>query len=468
MNKTEKAIYELLKKSVLFRDEKGIYTIFPQKLLIKASGKSERTIRYVLKNLEDQKYIIRIMYQEVNLMKFYFLKEEDLTGLEIIDRSENCPPSSENCSPSSENCPPSSENCSPSSENCPPSFENCSPSSENCPPSSENCPPSFENCSPSFENCSPSSENCSPSSENCPPSLENCTPPPENEPYSKDENIERINTKKIDGVAFPLDKVNSTLWYGFPVGEVKDLKAESDKDSRKGKQASILLLLDFQALNGVNISRELTVYDKWVWNACANLNEQGHKAFTAEQIYQAMGNEGRPNSKTKEKILDSVETLSRARVTIDNTEEHELYPNYDRLKATFPLLDTEICIAYSRGQIVEDAIRIIQSPKLFEFAEDRHQITKLPINVLESPLNKTEDNLLLSDYLLMRISKMRNSKYITRTILLDTIYQKCCIETYKQKQRLPEKIEKILNHYKELEWIKDFQITEREIIIITF
>ena len=419
MNKTEKAIYELLKKSVLFRDEKGIYTIFPQKLLIKASGKSERTIRYVLKNLEDQKYIIRIMYQEVNLMKFYFLKEEDLTGLEIIDRSENC-------SPSSENCPPSSENCSPSSENC------------------------------------------SPSSENCPPSLENCTPPPENEPYSKDENIERINTKKIDGVAFPLDKVNSTLWYGFPVGEVKDLKAESDKDSRKGKQASILLLLDFQALNGVNISRELTVYDKWVWNACANLNEQGHKAFTAEQIYQAMGNEGRPNSKTKEKILDSVETLSRARVTIDNTEEHELYPNYDRLKATFPLLDTEICIAYSRGQIVEDAIRIIQSPKLFEFAEDRHQITKLPINVLESPLNKTEDNLLLSDYLLMRISKMRNSKYITRTILLDTIYQKCCIETYKQKQRLPEKIEKILNHYKELEWIKDFQITEREIIIITF
>ena len=426
MNKTEKAIYELLKKGVLFRDEKGIYTIFPQKLLIKASGKSERTIRYVLKNLEDQKYIIRIMYQEVNLMKFYFLKEEDLTGLEIIDRSENCPPSS---------------------ENCPPSLENCSPSSENCPPSSENCPPS---------------------SENCPPSLENCTPPPENEPYSKDENIERINTKKIDGVAFPLDKVNSTLWYGFPVGEVKDLKAESDKDSRKGKQASILLLLDFQALNGVNISRELTVYDKWVWNACANLNEQGHKAFTAEQIYQAMGNEGRPNSKTKEKILDSVETLSRARVTIDNTEEHELYPNYDRLKATFPLLDTEICIAYSRGQIVEDAIRIIQSPKLFEFAEDRHQITKLPINVLESPLNKTEDNLLLSDYLLMRISKMRNSKYITRTILLDTIYQKCCIETYKQKQRLPEKIEKILNHYKELEWIKDFQITEREIIIITF
>ena len=89
MNKTEKLIYEILKKAVFFRDEKGIYTIFPQKLLIDASGKSERTVRYALKNLENDGYIIRIMYQEVNLMKFYFLKENDLTGLEIIDRTEN-------------------------------------------------------------------------------------------------------------------------------------------------------------------------------------------------------------------------------------------------------------------------------------------------------------------------------------------------------------------------------------------
>lgn len=58
-----------------------------------------------------------------------------------------------------------------------------------------------------------------------------------------------------------MDKVNSTLWYGFPIGTVRGLKAESDKDNRKGRQANILLLLDFTALNGVNIniSRELTV-----------------------------------------------------------------------------------------------------------------------------------------------------------------------------------------------------------------
>ena len=284
----------------------------------------------------------------------------------------------------------------------------------------------------------------------------------------KNGELPKVDTKKLDSICFPLDKVNSTLWYGFPVGEVKDLKAESDKDSRKGKQASILLLLDFAALNGVNISRELTVYDKWVWNACANLKEQGNDVITAEQIYKAMGNTGKPNAKTKEKIMESVETISRARVTIDTTEEHEIYPKYERIKATFPLLATETCTAYARGQIVESAIKIIDAPKLFAFAENRQQVTRLPLNVLDSPVSKTGDNLLLSDYLLTRISKMRNSKYITRTILLDTIYQKCGIDSRMKKSRLPEKIERILNHYKELEWIRDFKITEREIEIITF
>ena len=284
---------------------------------------------------------------------------------------------------------------------------------------------------------------------------------------TKTGELPKVNTSKLDSICFPLDKVNSTLWYGFPVGEVKDLKAESDKDSRKGNQANIILLLDFEALNGVNISRELTVYDKWVWNACANLKDQGHDVLTAEQIYKAMGNTGRPNAKTKEKIMESVETISRARVTIDTTEEHELYPKYDRVKATFPLLATETCTAYARGQVVEGAIRIIEAPKLFAFAENRQQVTRLPLNVLDSPISKTDDNLLLSDYLLMRISKMRNSKYITRTILLDTIYQKCGIDSKMKRSRLPEKITAILDHYKSIGWIKDYKLTNREIEITT-
>ena len=110
MNKTEKAIYELLKSGVLFLDETGIYSIFPQKLLVQASGKSDRTVRYALKSLEEQHYITRIMYQNVNMVRIYFLKEDDLTGCEIIDRFENDRPPLESCPSPLENCHPPLEN----------------------------------------------------------------------------------------------------------------------------------------------------------------------------------------------------------------------------------------------------------------------------------------------------------------------------------------------------------------------
>ena len=108
MNKTEKTIYELLKKGVLFRNETGIYSIFPQKLLVQASGKSERTIQRALSGLEEQQYITRIMHQQVNMVRIYFLKEDDLTGCEIIDRFENDRPPLENDTPPLENDTPPS------------------------------------------------------------------------------------------------------------------------------------------------------------------------------------------------------------------------------------------------------------------------------------------------------------------------------------------------------------------------
>ena len=59
MNKSEQKIYELLKSNELYRDEKGIYTIFPQEYLIEKSGKSERTVQRALSGLEEQGFIRR-------------------------------------------------------------------------------------------------------------------------------------------------------------------------------------------------------------------------------------------------------------------------------------------------------------------------------------------------------------------------------------------------------------------------
>ena len=283
-------------------------------------------------------------------------------------------------------------------------------------------------------------------------------------------NLPVIITKKIQEIAYPLDKVNSSFWGLIP-GQQAELKAESDTDSSKGKQASIYVLLDFDEMKGtgVTISRPLTSYDKRVFIASANLKEQGHDTVTTTQIYEAMGNKGRPSAQQRQKILKSIETMSLCRVTLDNSEEAAMYTKYDKVKRTFYLLPTTIDKGYVNGLIVDDAITIIELPRLFIFAKKRGQFTSTTIALLESPISQTEANLQLEDYLLTRISRMKNDKKrkkpITTTILLDTVYKNCDIKSRLHRSRATEKIERLLQHYQKQGFINGFTITAKSIDI---
>ena len=280
--------------------------------------------------------------------------------------------------------------------------------------------------------------------------------------------IQRV--KKPESVCYALFKPTYTLFNNFPIGQTKKLNAASEADRRKGKTANILLLLNFDELEGVKISRTLTIYDKSVWNACANLARCGYEIVTAQDVYKFMGYNNNLNQRDKKKILESIETIIRARVFINNKEEHALYKKYDEISLNTPLLAAEICKAKIGNTVVEEAIRIIEPPKLFAIAETRGQITTIPFAVLESPINKNDDIALITDYLLMRISRMKNNKHIQRTILLDTLYDKCNITDSAsdrvKKTRLPEKIDRLLKHYKSVGWIGGYQLTKQEIIII--
>ena len=280
--------------------------------------------------------------------------------------------------------------------------------------------------------------------------------------------IQRV--KKPESVCYALFKPTYTLFNNFPIGQTKKLNAASEADRRKGKTANILLLLNFDELEGVKISRTLTIYDKSVWNACANLARCGYEIVTAQDVYRFMGYSSKLNPRDKKKILESIETIVRARVFINNKEEHALYKKYDEISLNTPLLAAEICKAKIGNTVVEEAIRIIEPPKLFAIAEKRGQITTIPFAVLESPINKNDDIALITDYLLIRISRMKNNKHFQRTILLDTLYDKCNITDSAsdrvKKTRLPEKIDRLLKHYKSVGWIGGYQLTKQEIIII--
>lgn len=287
-------------------------------------------------------------------------------------------------------------------------------------------------------------------------------------PNPETDIIPKISTSKLSDILYPIDKVNAELWNCFSIGENTPLKAESDKDSRKGKKASIYVMLDFNELDGVKISRPLTSFDKRVFVAISNLRESEYETMTIKQIYEAMGGTSTPDKSTRNKIIESIETMSRAVVTINTTEENKIYPRLDKIVWESQLLHIEKIKCYSRGQITDYAIRILETPKLYLFARQRNQITSVPLKLFESPISKTEANLLLEDYIFSRIARMRNSTKISRTMLFETIYQKCSITTKKQRQRLPEKIERYLNHYVSVGWIKTYKLTDKSIEIVTY
>ena len=410
MNKSEQKIYELLKSNVLFRDEKGIYTIFPQRLLIEASGKSERTVQRAIKGLEEQRYIFCELNREVNIMKLYFSQKEDLKNTHIIDRRKSDTSPSENCTSTSENDTSPSENDTSPSENRTSSFDNINEILENLP------------------------------------------------------TVKR--TSLPNKYYLPTYKINDVLFSGdFPIGIEKKVGMTSEKDKHKGKLAYTLLMLNFDELgNGVKISRELTAYDQQVWNACTNLMINNYDIITPSQIYRWMGYEKKMSQTDKDRIMESINTIIRARVSINNENERKLYPKYPEISINEPLLAATIRTAkYGNNEVT--AIKILSMPELFGIAEERGQVTTIPFELLEVPISKTDDNLQLLTYLIRRIIYMKHDSDTSRKILLNAVHSKCKIEDKKQKQRLPEKLQRILGHYKSIGWIADYNLTDSQIEI---
>ena len=293
--------------------------------------------------------------------------------------------------------------------------------------------------------------------------------PIKEEPLRKRQHIPNVTSLAIRSIGYPTDKVNCHLWGNLRIGKQTILKAESDRDRARGKRADIIAMLNFEELDGVKISRPLTIYDKQVFIAVANLVNEGQYILTPTQIYRAMGSTTtKLNQTDKEKILESLSVLVRARVFIDNTTEAKLY-GYDQIKGDFPLLAASIVTAYVDGQLTEGALEIAEFPKLFQFSIDRGQITTVPIKLLESPISKTKANMTLEDYLIRRISQMNNpNKKVPNKILLSTLYEQCGIKDRMQKSRLVnDKLPKLLNHYVKTGYIKSYTLDSKSITIIS-
>lgn len=278
------------------------------------------------------------------------------------------------------------------------------------------------------------------------------------------EELPRIISHPAEILAYPLDKPNSRIWNLIEKadtdGQIKlEIDTTGDNNRRKGKEAVIFYSLSFDELEpGVKITKALTPFDKRVYIAAAALYNAGNHVVTATQIYKMMGNRGQPNASDVKKVNDSLSKMRSAIVYLDSTEEVKVNKGYMAFVYDGALLPFEREGAYINNTLADSAIHLFREPPLITFAKGRRQITSIPRRLLESPISKTDANLMIDDYLLERISHMRINPRLPRKILFTTLNERCHITTGTQRSRAPGKVKRFLDHYQAEGFIKGYKM----------
>lgn len=278
------------------------------------------------------------------------------------------------------------------------------------------------------------------------------------------ETAPKITARKTKAVEYPLDKPNTYIWDLLQVDKHGQIEFNLAKYGSK-EIVPAYYSINFDGLSDeLKITKKLQPFDKRVYIAVSALFNAGNNVITLSQIHYAMGGTTRPGGKILSKINDAITKMTTARIFFDNEREAEKY-KYNHFKYDGSLLPLERGTAIINGQLANAAIHIFREPPLITFAKQRNQITTIDIKLLQSPVNKTDDNLRIDDYLIERISRAKNGTGRSCRILYKTLYEHAGIADKpktnterQQKKRAPEKIKKYLDHYQKTGFISRYTV----------
>lgn len=273
--------------------------------------------------------------------------------------------------------------------------------------------------------------------------------------------------KNADNHLFPLDKVNSAkdLWGLKNNSDGKDV-LEFNTNNKSNPQAYTYCNLNFSNLPPETL-KNLTPYDKRVHNVVGSIMaELNTNMMTLSQIHKAMGNTGRISKDQSERLNASLEKMAKIRITIDNKEEIKFYKDYDRFSVTENILTFKSVEGYKGKYLTEKVLVFADMPVLVRYAESHKQITKIPLEILQSPISQTEFNIAIEDYLLTSVIRIKEGRQKNCFIKWDTIYDNCDIDPDKKKQfNARGVVKKLLKYYLEQNWIDDYKTDTKGIYI---
>lgn len=223
------------------------------------------------------------------------------------------------------------------------------------------------------------------------------------------------------------DKITNTLFDGKLTVGSKDILVGMENRKSK-KELTAVVSIDFEELPNVTISKTITAFDREVHDAIVSLYVDGNNELvTPLMIYRTMTGDAKANitSKKAEAISNSVTKCSMTRIIIDSSEEADAF-GMDKMFYEGNLLYTKKVKGEHNGKIGE-WIYILEQPILYNYADNKGQIARSDIQLLNTPINKNDEAIVLQGYLLRRILTMQGSR-INRNIVYETVYRHLKIE----------------------------------------
>ena len=235
---------------------------------------------------------------------------------------------------------------------------------------------------------------------------------------------------------------------------------ELEKKGRIKQQIRTKVSFSYEGID-ILAKKEFTLFDQEVHDAVVSLYLAENKFISPAMVYRAMT--GKTNSEfihssKLKRIEESIDKCMFSKLSIDASEGAALY-GYDQAIYSGALLSAEkVSVTMGGNRII--AYKLNVEPLLYRYAKACKQISAVDIKLLDTPIQKSDDTIVLQGYLLRRIESIKSDRKMDRKILFEDIYEVLGVEKEQRVQvkRIRKYVQEILAFWIEKNYISRYEI----------
>lgn len=252
-----------------------------------------------------------------------------------------------------------------------------------------------------------------------------------------------------------------------------ELSPEQQKDkvkARYAKNEGYSIMLDWEAAEEILPQlRYLTPFDRRVHDAVASVWQSGQTVITLQGIHYLTGGKSRAGANEIKRINSSLSKMA-VHITIAGTDGLEEETGGKHKSGVVirkeSILSTKAIMKDYAGKRIEGNIQILTEPPLLALGKEWRQVTAIAPEVLQLKGNRSDDAMLIHDYIVSYVARLRhNPKSVTNKLTFAAIYKRLGIKpddndqvTRNKRSDTRKRIPKSLERLKDTGYIVSYEI----------